>query len=353
MKISLICFSRAGEMTGRLLTKALSAEHQAELYCKSRNTSFTIAESLNTWTGMQFREADAIVFISSCGIAVRAVAPFLDSKEEDPAVVVVDEKGTFAISLLSGHLGGANDLAREIGQITSALPVITTATDVNNLMAPDTFAKRNDCVIDDIKAAGRVAAAILSGETVHIYTDMKMAETPPDYVRVHRLGDLENEEHIPGTCRIVISPYVKHRTDDPDTMWIIPKINYIGIGCRRGTEERKIGEAVRGALKELGIDGRSLKKAGSIDLKADEAGLTALCREAGLELSFFTEDQLMEAKGNFTKSDFVKKVTGVESVCERSAIAASGYKGELIMSKKVFDRVTVAIAKKEGKLRFE
>ena len=170
---------------------------------------------------------------------------------------------------------------------------------------------------------------------------------------MHSLAELEHSTSSEEECRIILSPYARHRTEDPKSMWIIPKVHYIGIGCRKGTEERKIGEAVRSALKELGIDGRSLKGAGSIDLKAGEEGLISLCRQAGLELTFFTEDELMEAKGNFTRSDFVKQVTGVESVCERSAVAASGYGGRLILPKHVYDRVTVAIAKKEGTLRFE
>ena len=242
MKLSVICFSKAGEMTGRILTQGLNEAHEAELSCKSRSTSVTMEESLTDWTGRQFREKDGIIFIGSCGVAVRAIAPFLVSKETDPAVVAMDEKGTFAVSLLSGHLGGANDLAREIGRIMGAQPVITTATDVNELMAPDVFARKNDCVIDDIKAAGRMASAILSGEIIHIYTDLKAEEMPPEYVRMHTLAEYDRDASLKGTRKILISPYTRHRTDDPDTMWIIPRIHYVGIGCRRGTEEQKIGK---------------------------------------------------------------------------------------------------------------
>lgn len=354
MDIGIICFSREGELTGRKIRKALGERHTVQLDCKSRSTSVTIDESLHSWTGRNFESRDAIVFVGAAGIAVRAIAPFVSDKETDPAIVVVDEKGTFAISLMSGHLGGANELAGEIARLVGAVPVITTASDVNGLLAPDLFAARNGLIIDDIDAAGKVAAAIVNGGKVLLYTDMEFARAVPEYVLVRRLDRLEDEEpEKEGMRKIIISPYEYDRPEDPEDAWLVPQNICIGIGCRRGTPADKIRAAVDSAVREAGIDRRAIARAASVDLKQGEEGLLEYCTEEGLDIRFFTEDELLRAEGSFTPSEFVRRVAGVESVCERSAVAAAGYDAELILKKQVYDRVTVALAAGKEKLRFE
>ena len=352
MDIGMICFSREGEITGRRIKKELSSRHEVWLDCKSRSTSVTIDESLSSWTERNFRTRDAIVFISAAGIAVRAIAPFVSSKETDPAIVVVDEKGTFAISLMSGHLGGANELAEEIGRLAGAVPVITTASDINGLLAPDLFAAKNGLIIDDIHAAGKASAAIVNGEKVLLFTDMEFARAVPEYVLVRRLERLA-EPQPEGMKKIIISPHVYHKPEDPEDTWLIPQNVNLGIGCRRGTPAEKIKEAVDTVLSEYGIDRRAVRRVASIDLKEDEEGLLRYCSEEGLDIRFYSEEELLKAEGSFSSSEFVRKITGVESVCERSAVTAAGPEPELIIKKQVRDRVTVAAAVSKEKLRFE
>ena len=144
MKIRLICFTQAGRETGEKVCKGLNEKgHDAVLDQKGRFMSSSIKESSQEWAARYFCSADALVFVSSCGIAVRSIASLVSSKMTDPAVLVIDECGKLVISLLSGHVGGANDLTREIASMIGAVPVITTATDLHEVFAADLFAKKN------------------------------------------------------------------------------------------------------------------------------------------------------------------------------------------------------------------
>lgn len=156
-------------------TKKILDESQVEADDKAfRNVkefAKPIDSSLRDWTGRRFAESDAIIFIGACGIAVRSIAPFVSSKKTDPAVVVIDEQGKFAISLLSGHIGGANELTEEISNLLHATPVITTATDINNKFAVDVFAKTNGCYISDMTMAKEISAALVNGNSVGFASD--------------------------------------------------------------------------------------------------------------------------------------------------------------------------------------
>ena len=164
MKISVICFSLTGQETAERLIQGLRERGiETLLGKKSRYLPDSISEDLQSWTGKQFSQADGIVFIGACGIAVRSIAPFIQNKKKDPAVLVADECGKFVISLLSGHLGGANELADLAADILGAVPVVTTATDLHGRFAVDVFAKKNQCSIVHMKAAKEVSAALLAG----------------------------------------------------------------------------------------------------------------------------------------------------------------------------------------------
>lgn len=144
MKISMICFSLTGFETGIHLKEALMQQSfTVSLDKKSKYLPDSISESTMKWAGRQFEEADALIFIGACGIAVRSIAPYIVSKKQDPAVLVLDECGKFVISLLSGHLGGANELTQTVAEILGAQPVVTTATDLHKRFAVDVFAKKS------------------------------------------------------------------------------------------------------------------------------------------------------------------------------------------------------------------
>ena len=167
MKIAMICFSLTGQETGEKLCRGLkSAGITATLDKKSKYLPDSIQISTSAWAGEKFPDSDALIFIGASGIAVRSIAPYVVSKKSDPAVLVVDECGKFVISLLSGHLGGANELALKTAEILNAVPVVTTATDLHHRFAVDVFAKKNDCSIFNMKAAKEVSAALLAGKKV-------------------------------------------------------------------------------------------------------------------------------------------------------------------------------------------
>ena len=180
-RISIICFSLTGKETAQKLKEGLEkCGYHTELYKKSRYLEDSIAESTADWTAEHFHREDGLIFVGACGIAVRSIAPQVASKKSDPAVLVVDECGQFVISLLSGHLGGANELSLKAAQILGAQPVVTTATDLHKRFAVDVFSRKNDCEILFMKAAKEVSAALLAGKTVGFYSEFPFVGALPN-----------------------------------------------------------------------------------------------------------------------------------------------------------------------------
>jgi len=298
----------------------------------------TLTLSAADWAGQGFAQADALVFCCAAGIAVRAIAPHVRDKRTDPAVLVLDEGGTFVIPLLSGHLGGANALALDLADKLSATPVLTTATDVNGLFAVDVFAKGNDLYIEDMALAKAVSAALLAGEKVGFRADLSVEGALP---RGLTEGDAP------------LGIYVSAGTGAPfpRTLRLIPRRYVAGLGCRRGKSEGELEIFLLGNLEKNGVGLYELKALASIDLKRDEPGLTALADKLGLPFLTYSAEELKAVPGNFTPSAFVKEVTGVDSVCERAAVLAS--RGGLAVKKIAENGMTFALAKKEEAIRFE
>ena len=288
-----------------------------------------------------FHEADALIFIGACGIAVRAIAPLIVSKTSDPAVIVLDEQGKHVISLLSGHIGGANDLARCIAGFTGGEAVITTATDVNGRFSVDAWAVRHSCVIDSMENAKEYAASILKRD-LPLVSDFEICGELPG-------GVFAGSE---GACGAVISV----RTDAfpfDTTLRLIPRILHVGVGCKRGTPKEKIDAAIERVLSENRIDGRAVKAIASINVKKDEEGILAYCHEKQLPVSFFTADELNAVKGGFSHSDYVFKTVGTGNVCDRAAIRSAGEDAQLLVSKMILDGVTVGVAQEKWSVSFE
>ena len=185
MKISGICFTQSGRKLAERVNALLLNDTWDELittewYCKGRRfqkdgSMFDlVTESMHEWSGRRFMDSDVIIFIGATGIAVRGIAPHVRDKRYDPAVIVIDEQGKFCIALLSGHIGGANDMVRRISAKLGSVPVITTATDVNDLFAVDEFATKNDMTISSMTYAKEVSAALLSGDPVGFWTNFQV-----------------------------------------------------------------------------------------------------------------------------------------------------------------------------------
>ena len=361
MKIALISFTGQGAETCRKIEDGLTAAgHECSAYGKGAFAEAagirSLENSLTEWTAAAFSENDALVFTGACGIAVRAAAPHIRDKTVDPAVIVVDETGKYAISLLSGHLGGANDLASEIAGLIGAEPVITTATDLNKRFAVDEWAKKNHLLIDDMKLAKDISSAILKGEPVGISGDYPIeGEPPPQLVYLPEAcecpvrTDAGLTVSLPGqTPRIGFR--ISHHTDSgpfEKTLRLIPRTLSVGIGCRKGIALGTAEELLEQILKESELSVKSIEKLCTIDIKKEEAALKELSDKLGVPLQIFSAAELEQLSGDFTASGFVSRITGVDNVCERAAVLGS--QGELIVRKQVLNGVTIAIAvRKEG-----
>ena len=284
--------------------------------------------TLKGWTAEHFAQDEALIFVGAVGIAVRAIAPHCRSKATDPAVVVVDEGGNFTVPLLSGHLGGANALARALAGVCGAVPVITTATDVNSLFAVDLWAKAQNCAVLEPGRIKRVSGALLAGRTVRYWSPWPVAGEAP--------AGVEKAE-APAAADFALT-----LTPQGEALHLVPRIGVLGVGCRRGTTACQLEDSFAAFCAASGLSPEAVCAAASIDLKKDEPGLAEFCKAHGWPITFYPADELRAVPGQFTPSAFVASVTGVDNVCERSAVKASG--GTLLLPKTAGGGVTLALA---------
>ena len=336
MKIAVLSITEKGGALAERIAEVLSQRHAV-----TRHAYKVTFEKISDLMRTSFPLYDAWICICACGIAVRAIAPYIESKQTDPAVVVMDEEGKFAIPVLSGHVGGANALAKRLSEMTGAQAVVTTATDVGGRFSPDSFAAANELIITDFKAAKEIAAAVLRGEKIGITSDYPLRILPEE------LQPLQSTEEICRTGMYIgtdetVQPY-------EITLQLIPKNIVLGIGCKRGTSADRISLQADAALRGAGIIRERICAVATIDRKADEAGLQEYCERLDVPLLTYTADQLMTAgscsgQTEFASSAFVRETVGVDNVCERSAVLCSG--GRLILHKTAANGVTVAAAER-------
>ena len=308
-KIIIAAFTK----NGINLAKKISCFINAKIFVPERfiEENFEkINAPLTEWTGKIFSNSDAIIFVSACGIAVRAVAPHIKSKLHDPAVIVIDEKANFVIPILSGHIGGANELAKKLADYLHAIPVITTATDVNNLAAIDEWAVKNNCKIENPSVIKNFSAEILEN---------------------HNVG-------VAITHEINNQPF-------PVTLWLRPKNLILGVGCNRGISIEEFEDNVSDFLTGSGVSILSLNAIASIDLKKNEAALIEFAKNHDIKFLTFSAQELQNIKGNFTRSQKVFDIIGVDNVCERACILAAGEKAALMRNKTVYKNITLALSR--------
>lgn len=319
MKLVYLAFTDTGEALANRLARALGGSVSR---CRR-------PLSLDEWTKCSFAAADGLIFVGAAGIAVRAIAPYVRDKTHDPAVVVVDECGTFAVPLLSGHLGGANALARRIAAVCGAQAVITTATDRHGVFAVDEWTKRQRAEIQNPNRIKRVSGKLLRGERVSVYSAWTMEGDPPDGIVL---------ESDATACDVRLD----WRTDAGEPLCAVPRVIVLGIGCRKDTPQEDIEQQFAVLCEKTGLCERAVCTVASIDRKQNEPGLLAFCAAHGWRFVTFSAEQLMQVSGAFTSSPFVQSVVGVDNVCERSAVCASG--GALVIPKFAGCGVTIAAA---------
>ena len=331
-RAAVFSYTRHGAETARRIADALKDTHEV-VTAEPKGAQKGIVEKY-------FHVMDVLIFVGACGIAVRAIAPFVRSKETDPAVIVADERGEHVISLLSGHIGGANALTRRIAAAVGGRAVITTATDVNHRFAADEWAANHRAAIDSMEAAKRFASAILERD-LPVRCDFPVEGALPGGLFA---GDS-------GACGLLISCALERPF--AQTLRLIPRILHLGLGCKRGVGADAIDAAVSCALRSANIDPRAIVSAASIDVKKEEAGLLEYCRTRSLPVEFYSAQALKGVEGEYTPSDFVRQTVGVDNVCERAAMLDAGAGATLVVRKTCLNGVTVAVAQEKWSACFE
>lgn len=318
--VAVISFSERGQALAERLAQELGGVAQR---CEQGG--------LARWTAKNFERCEALVFVGATGIAVRAIASHVQSKAADPAVVVVDEQGQFAVPVLSGHLGGANDLARSIERACGARAVITTATDGRGAFAVDEWARHQGCVVTNPERIRRVSVAVLAGDTIRVFSDWPLPANPPHGVA---------PTSLPDSCDVLLSTRTC-RDDLP--LRVVPRVLALGVGCRKGVTADVLLARYHDFMARAGYDERALMCVCSVDAKATEPGIVELCEVLGVPFVTFSAKELAAVPGTFASSDFVRDAVGVDNVCERSAVLGSDG-GVLVCAKQAAEGITMALA---------
>lgn len=353
MRVAVIAITRNGGLLGQKLVQGLAG---AELHLSRRYAGqggaparlFDPAD-LKELVSSLWQENDALVCIMATGIVVRMIAPLLKSKECDPAVVVMDDAGTFAISLLSGHLGGANELAERCAFISGARPVITTATDVNQLPSFDMLAKEQGWLIDDLSCVKTLNRLLLDGEEIAVVDSSGQTRC-----WFHGRGKLSFHDTfsqaLAGTAQgflFVTNRHLPPQTRPDNLLVLRPRNLVLGIGCNRTTPLEEIDEFVRTQLRRIFLSLKSVRCIASATAKRDEPGLVAFAQRHGLEICFYESEELNRVAVPSRPSKHAMAAIGAIGVAEPAALLASGG-GRLLLQKVKSPNVTLAVAEIPG-----
>lgn len=310
--------------------------------------------SLGELVASVYEDYDGLIFIMATGIVVRTIAPLLKNKALDPAIIVIDPLGQFVISLLAGHLGGANKLTKDIANIIEAQPVITTATDVLGKKSIEDWSEHFGLGIKNIQGLVKINGALVKDEKITIYSELR-----PQYFADYPLGEKNQIEFLP--LEDLEKEQVKNRPHASlgisragnlgamvDLELIIRNL-VVGIGCRQDTPEEKLRGFLHEVFLKEGLSLANIKKFVSIDIKKEEKGLLALTRSLRLPIEFFSQRELAPVflehpDLNFSK--FVQKTVGVGGVCEPAALLGSK-QGTLIVRKKAREGMTLALVEEK------
>jgi len=320
MKLACIAFTVTGlDIAGRI---KLMEGIEADIYDK---------HSYKSSLDHMFAHYDHIVFISAAGIAVRLCAPYLESKACDPGIVVIDDLGRFCISLVSGHMGGANALALKLSGLLNCCPVITTASDGRGIEAVDMFAKANGLYIESLEDAKRITAMMLEGRRLKLESELELE------LAYKNLAEEEYEG--------VVLVSSASRISKPVPYCILrPRNLNIGLGCRRGKRMEEILEAITEVFDRSNLSLRSIKAVATVDIKADEHGIIDACRHLDCDMKVFERAAIAGIEAGFQPSEFVRSRLGISSVCEPCACLAGG---SLIVKKTVINGITIAVSRED------
>lgn len=318
MKIACLYFTRSGEDIAERIK--YSSDYEVHIYSKENYKS-----NLNNI----FEDYDGVVFVSSTGIAIRISAPFIKSKQVDPAIVVVDDLGRYSISLLSGHIGGANELAEYIAECLKCQAIITTASDGRGIEAVDMFAKRNNLFIESLEDAKKITSMMIDGEDIKIQSEIEVKMGYSNIV----------EKYEAGTIFVCSKLYINY--DKPSCV-LRPRNITVGLGCRRGKTVDEIIRALMTVFIDNGLSINSIKQIATVDVKQDEGGIIDACEYLNCEMKIISREAIKVVQDKFEKSTFVESTIGVSSVCEPCAYISGG---KIIVGRIAINGITIAISK--------
>ena len=334
MKIAIVSVSKKGYELSFKLKELLNNDStiiKCDVYHKDVKTVFNLI----------FSEYDAIVAIMASGILIRSISHLIVSKTSDPAIINLDDNGNFVISMLSGHLGGANHLTLKIAELINATPVVTTSTDVNKKLGIDVLAKDLYLTIDNTKEI--------------LYFNKSILESKPLTFSVNNNSNYDYLYNYlnNNTLEMDVSIYFSSKVNDNEieveceNHKIILKRRKIvfGIGCRRGKSKYEINEAIEKVLNDLKMDKSRIDMISSAEIKKDEQGILDLSYDLNVPVNFVDLDRLKLFRSNdIQESDFVKSKFGIAGVCEPSALIIAGFDSQLIYKKTSYDGVTISVA---------
>lgn len=318
MKIAIWTVTRGAAYLGEKLCEKLDAE----LYSlKKFNVETGIKiESFSEELIKKFNEYQGHIFIMATGIVVRKIATLIKSKDKDPAVIVLDEGMNFAVPLLSGHLGRANELAKILQEKFGIIPILTTSSDVTGKIAVDVLSQKLNSRLESLESAKNVTALIVDNKEVQIFLPKNVTKSSgKDGVII-----ISNREEIKITK-------------------IYPKNLILGIGCRKDSKKETIEKFIKDSFKSLNLSLKSIKKIATVDVKKYEKGLIDLSKEWEIILEIISRDKIKEIENMFEKSKFVEQTIGVGAVSEPCAYLASLKNGKFLLKKAKRDGITLSI----------
>lgn len=339
MIIGICYFTKQGEKVCNCIEQALAED----LIIKKQT------KSTKEFVAYCLKRHVPLVFIGASGIAVRMIAPFVENKLEDSPVVVIDETSRYVIPILSGHMGGANELASKLAQSLDAQAIITTATDIQKKFSVDLFAKNNHLYIENKDGIAKISSKILNNETVTVCISPEIDYTEKDLPK-----ELSFVEYPPqkGVDILIAKP----GTERFDCKLLLTTKEYVvGLGCKKGKAFEELKEFLYKQISHL--ETKQDKKIAmhqiygitSIDVKKKEQGILELCSFYHIPFYTYGAEKLKQIEGDFSQSDFVNKTVGVDNVCERAASVLSD-NGELLVRKQTEDGMTFALAYKKPEI---
>ncbi|MDR3223468.1 MAG: cobalt-precorrin 5A hydrolase [Methanobrevibacter sp.] len=346
MKIAIISTTTNGDKILKTLKEEFEDKHDYIIHTYNKDKIKEL--KLNNICKNVMNDFNGIVFISSIGIAVRGIAPFIKTKDIDPGVVVVDSLGKYTVSLLSSHLGGANDLTNIISSILDSEPIITTASDGLNLIGPDMIAKYNGLIIDDLNICKNIASLLISGEKIEFIDEKNLIKVPKGYIK--------KSDNCKGTIIVTNKLKIDNQNKNHDiqnrnnqdennqnfnnTLKLIRQDIILGIGCKKNYNKNIMKDKVIKVLNDNNIDIRSVKKIATVNIKSKEEAILELAKFLKVPIETFSIEQIKSVEDNYDKSEFVKKTLGVGSVSE-PVIELS--KGKVIVNKLKLNGMTLSI----------